>query len=169
MMTPTGFLWIHYCDAPAKEKANPRELFLHYLGSNSTIKIQGFTEHLLQDTWNGLLSYRNGRHDSLPSTRRNIGLQPFFEKGKVMKHLSMSVGAQLKGNVLQKWKQSISIVKTSRLFRKKGMTHFSVVQVLLNTLFSISKGRGDKINLFLSSNPVWTWSFISESGFLSCL
>lgn len=35
------------------------------LGSNSKIKIRGFTEHLLQDTRNGLLSYRNRRHDSL--------------------------------------------------------------------------------------------------------
>lgn len=35
------------------------------LGSNSKIKIRGFTEHLLQDTRNGLISYRNRRHDSL--------------------------------------------------------------------------------------------------------
>lgn len=35
------------------------------LGSDSKIKIHGFTEHLLQDTRNGLLSYRNRRHNSL--------------------------------------------------------------------------------------------------------
>lgn len=35
------------------------------LGSDSKIKIRGFTEHLLQDTRNGRLSYRNRRHNSL--------------------------------------------------------------------------------------------------------
>lgn len=35
------------------------------LGSHSKIKIRSFTEHLLQDTRNGLLSYRNRRHNSL--------------------------------------------------------------------------------------------------------
>lgn len=148
-----------------REKSNPRELLLNYTGSNSKIRIHGFTEHLLQDTWNGLLSYCKRRHDSLPSARRNIGLHPFLVKAKVMQHHVCGCSAEAK-HMPKKWKRGILMVKTSRLFRKKkGMTHFSVIYVLLNALYSLSKGTGDKINPFLSSNSIWAWSFISETVF----